>query len=86
MTSRRSLLALALLPFGPPALAANAGAPMSKSQAGYQDVPHSGQVCAQCAYFVFKPASGTGPSSRCRLIAGPISPAGWCEVWVPAKA
>jgi len=83
MTSRRSLFAIALLPLGPAAQAATAAGPISKSQAGYQDVPNNGQVCAQCAYCVFQAATGDTPASQCKLIAGPISPSGWCEVWVP---
>jgi len=59
------------------------GAPLAKMQVGYQDVPEGGKVCAQCVYFMFEPAQGSGPSSRCQLVAGPISPAGWCEIWAP---
>jgi hypothetical protein len=59
---------------------------MSKSAVGYQDVPNGGKVCAQCVYFVFMPASGSTPQSRCKLVAGNINPAGWCEVWAPKSA
>ncbi len=60
--------------------------PMSKDAVGYQDVPQNGQVCAACVYFIFHPQTAGGPpASRCRLVAGPIAPAGWCEVW-QAKA
>jgi len=57
-------------------------APMSKASVGYQDVPQNGQVCAACVYFEFYASTGgSAPASRCKLIAGPINPAGWCEVW-----
>jgi hypothetical protein len=56
---------------------------LSKSAVGYQDVPNGGKVCAQCVYFEFKPATGATPASRCKLVAGNINPAGWCEVWAP---
>jgi hypothetical protein len=57
-------------------------APMSKASVGYQDVPQNGQVCAACVYFEFYASTGGGaPASRCKLVAGPINPAGWCEVW-----
>jgi hypothetical protein len=54
---------------------------MSKAAVGYQDVPNGGKVCAQCVYFEFMPASGTMPQSQCKLVAGKINPAGWCEIW-----
>jgi len=54
---------------------------LSKSAVGYQDVPNAGKVCAQCVYFEFMPAAGATPQSRCKLVAGNINPAGWCEVW-----
>jgi hypothetical protein len=84
-SSRRHLLKLgagaagaALL--GPPAEAA---ASLSKAAVGYRDVPYNGKVCAQCVFFIFKPASGPAPASQCQLVAGNISPAGWCDVWAP---
>ena len=64
---------------------ARADVVLSKDSVGYQDVPNGGKVCAQCVYFEFMPAAGTTPQSRCKLVAGNINPAGWCEVWA-AKA
>ena len=84
MTSRRNLIGLfAGLGFLDAVPASATGAPMSKDQVGYQDVPSGGQVCAQCVYFIFKPSQGNVVQSRCKLVAGPISPSGWCEVWQP---
>jgi hypothetical protein len=62
---------------------ASADANLSKAAVGYQDVPQNGKVCAQCVYFEFAPATGTAPASHCKLVAGLINPAGWCEVWAP---
>jgi hypothetical protein len=62
---------------------AKAEADISKASVGYQDVPNNGQVCAQCVYFIFKPAEGTTPQSQCKMVAGNINPAGWCEIWAP---
>jgi hypothetical protein len=86
MTTRRQLIALTagLLPLAPLTAEADAAAPISKAQVGYQDVPRNGQVCAQCVYFIFKPATSSAPASRCKMVAGPISPAGWCQIWAPA--
>jgi len=68
------------------AVAARADIILSKASVGYQDVPNDGKVCAQCVYFEFMPASGATPQSRCKLVAGNINPAGWCEVWAPKSA
>jgi hypothetical protein len=62
---------------------AKAIGPLSKASAGYRDVPYDGRVCAQCVYFIFKPATAEGPQSQCKLIAGNINPAGWCDLWAP---
>jgi hypothetical protein len=58
-------------------------APMSKAAVGYQDIPNKGQVCAGCVFFIFKPTENGALQSRCKLVAGPINPAGWCEVFSP---
>jgi hypothetical protein len=87
MTSRRTLFTLAAGASLAALKPANAApAPLDKAAVGYQDVPSGGHVCAQCVYFVFYPANGPLPASRCKLVAGPIAPAGWCEVWSPASA
>ena len=85
MTTRRNLIALSagLLPLATISARADTVPAITKSQVGYQDIPRNGQVCAQCVYFIFKPASGATPQSRCKLVAGPISPAGWCQIWAP---
>ena len=56
---------------------------LSKASVGYRDVPYNGQVCAACIYFIFKLSAGSEIASRCQLVAGPIAPAGWCQVWSP---
>jgi hypothetical protein len=60
-------------------------APMSKAAVGYRDVPYNGKVCAACVYFIFKPSENGVLESRCKLVAGPINPAGWCEVFAPKQ-
>jgi hypothetical protein len=60
-----------------------AAAPLSKAAVGYRDIPYNGQVCAQCVYFVFKPTENGVLQSRCKMVAGPINPAGWCEIFAP---
>ena len=42
----------------------------------YQPKPKNGQQCSQCRYFIngkSKTANG-----ECTIVAGPISPKGWC--------
>jgi hypothetical protein len=46
----------------------------SKERVEYQGKPNDGQVCAQCVQYL--PESG-----RCRIVAGPIEPQGWCIAW-----
>ncbi len=86
--TRRAALSLTGAMAGAAALAvaakpAKAEANLSKAAVGYQDVPSNGKVCAQCVYFEFAPATSSAPASHCKLVAGLISPAGWCEVWAP---
>jgi hypothetical protein len=93
MTTRRTLITLAGLAIpaaaaraqslAPPSLETSTAAPITKDQVGYQDVPYQGKLCAQCVYFIFAEASSAVPASHCKLVAGPISPAGWCQIWAP---
>jgi hypothetical protein len=87
MTTRRHLLALTAgisLAHMRPAHALDSE--IAKNEVGYQDVPRRGRVCAQCVYFVFEPAANGVPQSRCKMVAGTINPAGWCEIWAPKSA
>ena len=52
---------------------ANAAAKVAQRAAQYQPTPKGGQACAGCNSFV---APG-----HCRLVAGEISPSGWCRLW-----
>jgi len=64
-----TLLGLTLI--GTPA-AASGKLPQKAVQ--YQPVPKSGNRCANCALWQI-PAS-------CKAVEGPISPAGWCSLYV----
>lgn len=46
---------------------------LPKAVVGYQDKPHDGQQCSECALFV-KP-------NACKNVAGTISPNGWCRLY-----
>jgi hypothetical protein len=72
--SRRQLLAnlgLAAAAAGGWFRLARAAAQVSQSEAHYQDHPKNGLSCAVCALF--------RPPSSCVVVAGVISPKGWCR-------
>lgn len=77
--SRRALLrasvgAAAMLGTAAPAAAQ---IKVSKPSVAYQDQPDGNRRCALCAHFV-------APGS-CRIVAGPISPQGWCRLFAAAS-
>lgn len=48
----------------------------TKSALQYQDQPKGTSACANCANFV--PGKDPGADGRCIIVAGDISPKGWC--------
>jgi hypothetical protein len=83
--SRRATLraAIALVSIGAAerALAQQAPAPAQKvaqKTVQYQTFPKNGQSCNKCVNFE--------PPSSCKLVAGTISPAGWCLLFAPKPA
>lgn len=44
-----------------------------KSTARYQDAPNRGRRCARCVHFL--------APDRCAIVAGTISPNGWCRFY-----
>jgi hypothetical protein len=50
---------------------------LSKAAVHYQPMPHGGQHCSDCAYFI--PGDDATAKGSCRLVAGAIDPNGWCE-------
>jgi len=52
---------------------AEAVAKVAQRAAQYQPTPKGGQACAGCNFF-------TAPN-QCKLVAGEISPSGWCRLW-----
>jgi hypothetical protein len=49
-----------------------------KFLAGYQNSPNQGRRCAQCTHFL-KP-------DACEIVAGEISPNGWCRYYKARRA
>ena len=60
--------------------AARAGS-ASKEAFHYQDHPNEGKHCANCTAFIPPPA-GQG-AGTCNIVAGPVSPDGWCMAFTP---
>ena len=50
----------------------------SQKAVGYQDTPHGTQQCDNCKQF-------EAPSS-CKVVAGEVSPTGWCKVYIKKPA
>jgi hypothetical protein len=71
------LLVLPLLGRSTPARAGSA----SKEDFHYQDHPNEGKHCANCTAFVAPP--GGQVAGTCNIVAGPISPDGWCMAFTP---
>ena len=82
--SRRQLLRSATLVAGTAALLVSgttgpaAAGSMTQKAAGYQPTPKGDQRCDGCSLFV-------APGS-CKLVAGDISPSGWCRLYVKKSA
>ena len=55
--------------------AAQAQSKTPKKVAKYQDHPKNGQQCSECRFF--------RPPKACQLVAGDISPDGWCSFYAP---
>jgi uncharacterized low-complexity protein len=75
--SRRSVLQRAAAAAGASVLgdatAAQAFTKSPQTSARYQDQPSGGQRCANCKQFQ--------PPSSCKVVAGKISPNGWCSIY-----
>jgi hypothetical protein len=49
---------------------------LTKARAEYQDAPNGIYSCASCTLFV--------PPSICKVVAGEVSPDGWCKAFALA--
>lgn len=68
---------LTLFGRGGPAQAGQA----AKADFHYQDQPNEGKRCADCVAFV--PPSAGQAAGSCNIVAGPVSPNGWCMAFSP---
>ncbi|HWA31584.1 MAG TPA: hypothetical protein VG867_10815 [Rhizomicrobium sp.] len=78
LVSRRLLLRGGTIAVGGIAIAVArilpAAALMPQKAAGYQDKPKGQAMCSNCAHFE--------PPHSCGIVAGTISPSGWCRFYV----
>ena len=86
-TRRNLLRGLAIVPGA--ALMASVGSAQAagtvpKVNAKYQDHPKGAQQCGKCNYFL--PGASPTAVGQCKLVAGPISPNGWCQLFAPKHA
>ena len=49
-----------------------------QQSAGYQDHPNGSQRCDNCLQFL--------PPSACKVVAGNISPNGWCRIYATKRS
>ncbi len=56
-----------------------AEAKSSKGQMKYQDHPNHGDKCAGCKLFI--PGKTAKSMGQCQVVAGSISPNGWCVAY-----
>ena len=87
-TTRRTILigaaALTSLPLLAASSVANAAGTMPKANVHYQEVPKGAAQCSKCTYFVV--SKGPGVANLCKIVAGPVAPAGWCTIFAPKPA
>lgn len=63
------------------AMRAAEAAKSSQAAMKYQNHPHGNQKCAGCRFFIKgKTATANG---TCQIVAGSISPNGWCIAYAP---
>jgi hypothetical protein len=76
-TSRRTILCAGAAAVAAAGITTRATAQqkIEKSMVLYQDKPHEGQECDKCLQFL--------PPNACTLVAGEISPTGWCGAFAP---
>ena len=46
----------------------------------YQDKPNGNQQCSNCLQFV--PGNTPTAMGTCKVVDGPVSPSGYCIIWV----
>ena len=83
--TRRTILIGAATLSGLPLLAAagsaQAAGTMPQANAKYQSTPKGAQQCSKCNYFI--PGASATAAGQCKIVAGVISPNGYCVLFAP---
>ena len=58
-------------------------AKVAQAVAQYQDKPHDHPQCDLCVHFI--PGASPTANGTCQLVAGSISPKGWCILFAAKK-
>ncbi|MHB8148328.1 MAG: high-potential iron-sulfur protein [Vulcanimicrobiaceae bacterium] len=85
MTRKEALQGLVVMPALAGLLAAGttavAQAKGSQAQFKYQSKPKDGKQCSGCSLFI--PGKKATAAGECKVVAGSISPHGWCVAYTP---
>jgi hypothetical protein len=54
---------------------------VSKAAMAYRDSPQNGRACSGCVYF--QPGANASAAGSCSVVAGSISPHGYCIAFAP---
>ncbi|WP_455383784.1 high-potential iron-sulfur protein, partial [Acidihalobacter prosperus] len=54
---------------------------VSKGAMAYRNSPHDGHSCSGCVYF--QPGANASAAGSCSVVAGSISPHGYCIAFTP---
>jgi hypothetical protein len=53
-----------------------------KQEAEYRDTPRHREMCDECRFWIMGPTAQS--DGTCQIVAGPISPHGWCRFFESA--
>lgn len=72
-------LPLAVTAVGATVTAASADAKSPQTAVQYQDKPKGDAKCSGCKFYI--PGKDAKAKGQCKVVAGDISPEGWCVVY-----
>jgi hypothetical protein len=86
--TRRSILikaaGLAAVPLIAATSEARAAGTVPQANAKYRPAPNGAAQCSKCNYFL--PGASATVTGKCKIVAGDISPHGWCQLFAPKPA
>ena len=83
--SRRDVIKIAVLATAVPLVGATMGqaqaAKATKAAMQYRDMPNGKNECSNCIQYI--PGKTAKANGECKVVAGSISPHGWCLAYAP---